>query len=288
MQDGDGGGHVDDSQWTVSHTTHSWTGLVASSPWGRAASAPFPAADSMPSALLSSEAADIQAEFRSVQDAYARVRLSNDLHFVGSQKGLRAESREVAAIISNSARYTEVSLEVLLELLRQSKANPGFHINKALDEVVMCQVAQLKYLQEEQAALFVQGQFGKKTHTLFRQFNHHTTAFNSSDIEVLRAATQLASVPPEPVQQTTNFRGHGHGSFNFCGCGGFSGRGRGGYQPSGYEPKFSSCCTNRQGGGTVLTLNGTVVQSHGGLAMDWCFKNSIGMGGRRSPFTVCG
>ncbi len=207
-------------------------------PRGRAVSASLPAADSAPSAFLSSEADDLQSEFKVIQDSYSRTRLPNDLHFVGRQKGLKAEAREVASIISNSAKSIEVTLKILADIEKQTKLNSSFRVNEALDEVLTCQIAQLRYLQEEQAALFVQGQFGKKTHTLFRQFKRHTATLHTSDLDVLRAAAQLAAVPPEPQAPASGFRGRGRGGFGFRGQGGFGGRGRGAFQPPGFNSAF--------------------------------------------------
>lgn len=130
-------------------------------------------ADSLSQAGLA-EPEDTQGDFRVIQDAYSKVRLPSDLKFSGSQKGLKPESREATGILSMMARYTETCLKILQDIAAHS-GNTEYAVNTHLDKILTYLVAQLRFLQEEQNALFVQGSFGKKTHALFRQFKWNTS-----------------------------------------------------------------------------------------------------------------
>ncbi len=128
-----------------------------------------------------SDPEDLQSDYRVIQDSYSKVRLPLDLKFSGSQKGLKPETRDTAAILSTTARYTETCLKVLQDISTRS-ADSSSAVNNHLDELSTCLVAQLRFLQEEQNALFVQGSFGKKTHALYRQFKRNTSTLGSADI----------------------------------------------------------------------------------------------------------
>ncbi len=159
----------------------------------------------------------LQEESRVLQDVYSKVHLPSDLRFQGQTRGLQTECREQAAILHKAARYAEVGLKILVDILRQSSDN-NYRVNEHLDELMQCFVAQLRYLQEEQSSLFAKGSFGSKTHSLFRQFQCNTTLLGTDDIEVLHAAVTLALIPPESHQSGPN-RGRGGFQGSFCGCG---------------------------------------------------------------------
>ncbi len=156
-----------------------------------------------------------------------------DFKFNNSQKGIKGETRELANALGTSTKYAETSLKILIEIGRRS-SEATFVVNESLDELLTCQFAHLRYLQEEQGALFVHGSFGKRTHGLFRHFQKQTTAFRPEDLEALRTAATLASLPQEHSDNRHSqthrgafrpFRGGFHG--------GFRGRGRGQFTSAG-------------------------------------------------------
>ncbi len=159
----------------------------------------------------------IQEEFHVLQDTYSKVHLPSDVRFQGQTRGLKTECREQAAILHNAAKYAEVGLKILVDILRQS-GDDNYWVNEHLDELTQCFVAQLRYQQEEQSGLFVKGSFGSKTHSLFRQFRRNTTLLGTDDIEVLRVVATLAALPSESHQSGPH-RGRGGFRGSFCGHG---------------------------------------------------------------------
>ena len=64
---------------------------------------------------------DIQADFRAIQDSYSRVRLESDMKFNGSKVGLKSTQKEVAAVLSNCARYAETGLKILTVIVKEQE-----------------------------------------------------------------------------------------------------------------------------------------------------------------------
>ena len=86
-----------------------------------------------------------------------------------------------------------------------------------LDNLFLIQYAQIKYLQEEYAALLVNGQFDASTAKIFRSLQN-TSGFDQDSLETLRAAATL-SAAGRPTGSSTEDR--------FTARRGFPGTGRG-------------------------------------------------------------
>lgn len=84
------------------------------------------------------------------------------------------------------------------------------------------QYAQVKYLQDEIAALIVQGQFDSTTSRLFRNIQKNTSVFSTETLENLKSAASIAAAGAAYQQQTTRGRGRGGRGQR----GGFFNRGR--------------------------------------------------------------
>ncbi len=103
----------------------------------------------------------LQHKFKSVKDAYASVKLPEDLYFSGRQQGIEKGSRESATILSGAATYGEAALKVtssLQELYGESDQ---------LDDLTIILVAFMRFLQERHAGLVVAGTYGPKAKQLF-------------------------------------------------------------------------------------------------------------------------
>ena len=86
-----------------------------------------------------------------------------------------------------------------------------------LDNLFLIQYAQIKYLQEEYAALLVNGQFVASTAKIFRSLQN-TSGFDQDSLETLQAAATL-SAAGRPMGGSTEDR--------FTARRGFPGTGRG-------------------------------------------------------------
>lgn len=108
------------------------------------------------------QAVDLQGEFHAIKDSVQSVRLPADLHLNDSRSGIKRSDQPLATVVRKSARYVETSLKLLTELnnraIRQDDVQKLFEV----------QVAHIRYLQEEQAAILVGSQFSEDTAKLFR------------------------------------------------------------------------------------------------------------------------
>ena len=168
-------------------------------------------ASSLSTGLVASQADDIQAEFRAIQDSYARLRVPGDLKFNGNKTGLKAQHKDSANVISNCAKYTETCLKVLVSI-QEKVGDPTYAVNPQLQELFTCLYAMLRYLQEDHCALVVASNFGPRTQSVFKNIRKNTSAFTPELIADVRTAATLASIPQEaPTStQSVQFRGRGY------------------------------------------------------------------------------
>ena len=89
----------------------------------------------------------------------------------------------IADTFAKSAKYVETTLKILSQLPEN---------DSVVRDLVVTQVAHLKYLIEEQAALLVSGQFNDGTARIYRTLQRHTSAFaDEENLSLLRSAIQL-------------------------------------------------------------------------------------------------
>ena len=92
--------------------------------------------------------------------------------------------------------------------------------NEELAALFTISAAQIRFLQSEFASLVVRNTFDEETSRLFKSFENHASAFNSSSLQNLRIAADLA-VAQERASKSfargrgfprhRNFRQHGRG-----------------------------------------------------------------------------
>ena len=166
---------------------------------------------------------DVQEEYRSIADSVAKVRLPSDLKL--SDKGSVKQSlRPTHQVIKRCGRYTETLLKLIGQLV------PGNVSELDIANLFMCAQAEIKYIQDEYAALIAENRYGTDTAAIFRDLQSHTSVFSQERINQLKSAIELQSAH-HAASRTQNFRGRG-----------YSGRGRG----------RGSFRDNRQGGADVF------------------------------------
>ncbi len=190
---------------------------------------------------------DLQLQFNAIKDSLQRQKLAPDLHLTTAKTGISNQCRDSATILATTSKYVGTSFKLVDGLLVKLETADQ-SVQQDLKALLTVQLAELRYIQEEYAALVVQGTFGSKTHKLFRSLQKHTSAFTPSVIEQVKTAAELATfVEPglEQIHQRGGFRGGFRGYNNqtsFRGRGGFRGRFRGGFHQSqqqypGFQPR---------------------------------------------------
>lgn len=153
----------------------------------------------------------LQAEFRTIEDAYSRQQLEDNEKFFGTRAGIKTGSRETAVVIGNTAKFTETILKIVAHVHSHAR-EPDVCINDQLSQIHLCAVAQLKYLQDEQNSLVMGNRFGPRVGQIFKDIRQNTTAFTPEAIEdaknaiALAGAEEAAKLPS--AKQNNSFRGN--------------------------------------------------------------------------------
>lgn len=158
---------------------------------------------------------DIQREFESVKDSLSKVLIPPHLKLQESSAGIRQDSKQILRIISKTARFAETGLRQLSLVIGRDKDKDGsLKISeRELQNVYTVFAAQQSFLQSEYSALVVKNSFDEETARLYRQFENHTSAFNSTSLNNLRIAADLARDKVSSTRRSSsNVRG---GPFSF-------------------------------------------------------------------------
>ena len=120
---------------------------------------------------------DIQQEFNTLKSSVEKVVLPSGLKLHDSRSA-------VLTVLSKCGRYIETALKLL------SQIKEGDNVD--LNPLSITLIANLKYLQDEYAALLVNGKFDKGTSQLFRSLQTHNSGFNSQQLQNVRVAAELS------------------------------------------------------------------------------------------------
>ena len=103
---------------------------------------------------------EIQKDFASLKASLDKVILSLLLKVHDSRSGIKKEDQPVLNVFTKCSRFTETALKLV------SQSKDGSPLNT--EELIVCLVAEIKYQQDEYAALLVKGKFDNSTAQLFR------------------------------------------------------------------------------------------------------------------------
>ena len=128
----------------------------------------------------------LQEEYRVIKDSVARVKLPKDFKISDTNKGIKRSEQPKAAILNNSAGYSETLLKLLLSV--DSDTPIG---EEKINSMLTVTLAQLRYIQEEKSMLLVNSSLGEGVGRLYRQFRDNTTMFSSGDIRTMESCVSL-------------------------------------------------------------------------------------------------
>lgn len=177
---------------------------------------------------------DIQREFESIKESLSKVLIPPHLKLQESSAGIKQDSKQILRVISKTARFAETGLRQLSLVIGRDKDKDGSLklSEQEAQSLYTIFAAQQSFLQSEYSALVVKNSFDEETTRLYRQFENHTSAFNSTSLNNLRIAADLArdKVSSSTRRGNVNTRG-GPFSFNrqhrFPRFGYYNNRGRG-------------------------------------------------------------
>lgn len=163
------------------------------------------------SADSQSELSEIQEKFNVIKSSVEKVILPTQYKLHDSRSGIKREDQPVLNVVGKCGRYIETALKLM------SEADEGKEVD--LGSLLIVLVANLKFLQDEYAALLVKGRFDSNTSQLFRSLQKNNSGFDEHSLQNVRVAAELSSIATR-FQPTYNQRGGFRG--------GYRGRGRGG------------------------------------------------------------
>ena len=175
-------------------------------------------------------AEDIKGEFDR-ERLHPKNKFAPDLKLNESRQGIKREDQPILNLITKSARYIETTLKILGE----GVATKSPLTNDPLNQISICQVAHLHYLQDEYATLVAKSRFDPTTLRFFRSLQHHTSGLNPATLKNLQVAASISGQRPRPQPNHGSNRGCYNSNSRSRGF-----RGRTGFRPDIFQEFTSS------------------------------------------------
>ena len=138
--------------------------------------------------------------FSAIKAAVQHVKFLSSLQVPTDKIGVKRSDQPLISLISNVAKYAETGLKVIQAPLHSGSA-------LKLQDLLTVLSALVQSLQEEHAAVVVQGTFGDNVARFFRSLQR-SSGFNKKSLENLRAAASIASVyRPQRRGQAFGYQG---------------------------------------------------------------------------------
>ena len=167
---------------------------------------------------------DLNTAFSAVKAAVQHIKLPSSLQVPTDKTGVKRSDQPLLNLINKVAKYAETGLKIIQTPLHSDASSK-------LQDLLTTLSALVQLLQEEHAAVVVQGTFDDNVAKFFRTLQR-SSGFNQEALENLRAAASIASVyRPQRRGQANGYQGgRGQGGQYqqrgaFRGRRGFSGRG---------------------------------------------------------------
>ncbi len=135
----------------------------------------------------------VQADFKTLQDSYSKQKLPGDCKLNDSRTGIKKEQQSAAQVVGKCARYVECSMRILKTVTDRGDG-PS---EDEFKELILCQMAHMRYLQERYAGLVVGSSFGKQTQDVFMSIQNNSSVFTPQVVDNVKAAIQLTNTQSE-------------------------------------------------------------------------------------------
>ncbi len=172
----------------------------------------------------------LQSDFKSISDAYAKYKLDSDLRLNDTRTGIKKEQFEASRILGKCGRYVETQFRIFKAV--EEAQRPMTYAE--FQHLFICNLAQMRYMQEKYAGLVVGGSFGKQTQDIFQSIQSNASVFTPPVVRNIEAAIKLTST---------------HSEFNNRNRRGGRGGGRGGGNPQDRQYGGNPWRYNNKGGG---------------------------------------
>ncbi len=156
---------------------------------------------------------NLQEQYNCLKTSLDRVILPPHLKLHDSRCGINRNDQPVLNVISKCGRYIESALK--WTAIQTNRPNHEHDVSpEDMEQLFTILHANLKYLQDEFAALLVQGRFDNDTARLFKSLQKGTAGFDDLSLRNVRIAAELSSTrsrfPPERSgYRGSSYRGRG-------------------------------------------------------------------------------
>ena len=150
---------------------------------------------------------DIHSAYQAIKAALASTRIPPSLTVPTDKTGIRKSDQAVHNVITRTSKFAETVIKIIQV--------PGLTSEQRLGDILTVTTALTCFLQEETAALVVQGTFDDGVAKFFRSLQRSNN-FTPESLENLRAAASIAAVyrPNQgQTQRGTGFRGGSGGGY---------------------------------------------------------------------------
>ena len=148
---------------------------------------------------------DYKARFESIRSSVSKTILDSDWSFSDSKAGIASSDRELAAVISRSAKYVETELKLMQEV--QKVFDQEDKVAECMDQLHSVQKAHMRYLQEEFNSLQVGGQYGAQAKSVFKAISRNTSVYTPAFIDDIKTVLNITG-NSQPQQQQQRGRGN--------------------------------------------------------------------------------
>ena len=159
---------------------------------------------------------DVITAYNAIKAAHGQVKLPASLTIPTDKTGVNKKDHQVLNLLTKCAKFAETGLKII--------QSPVSDTSSKLQDILTVLTALVITLQEEHAAIVVQGTFDENVARFFRSLQR-TNNFSPEALENLRAAASIASVYRPRRGQSSSGRGAYQGQGQRFGS---RGRGRGG------------------------------------------------------------
>ncbi len=173
---------------------------------------------------------DIQTAYTAIRAAHQQIKLPSSLIVPTDKTGINKKDQPVVNLLTKSAKFAETGLKII--------QSPSSDSDTKVQEILTVLTAFVITLQEEHAAIVVEGTFDNGVARFFRSLQR-TNNFTPEALENLRAAASIASAyRPRRGQSTPGFQNNR--GFQNQQRFGFRGRGRGAGGRGSYQKQSST------------------------------------------------
>ena len=157
---------------------------------------------------------DLKPRYEAIRNLVNKVVLDSDWCITESKQGIASGDRELATVISRSAKFVETDLRLMIQM--QEHFNDDAKVAEILDQLHLVQKAHMRYLQEEYSSLQVGGQYSAQAKSVFKSIRRNTSVYTPAFIDDIKTVLSITGTqhPPQCYRPPSQWFQPRQGNFN--------------------------------------------------------------------------